>query len=228
MLLLVAVGGLVWLASLIFVFLTSGGGEASQGITAPRLTPPPAAAGRAARLYRIVPEASEVRFEVDETLRGRPSHVVSRTDQVAGDLIVDFGNPSASQVGVVRINVRTLRSPSDRRDRAIRSRILQSAEDRFEFAQFAPREFIGLPQRLAVGDTVTFTILGPLTVRDISAEASFETTVNIVSEDRIEGSAVATVTRETYNLVIPYVPFVSNVSNEVLLGIEFTATAVDS
>ncbi len=184
------------------------------------------AAAADARLYRIIPAESEARYEIDELLRDVPTHVVGRTDQVAGDIIVDFGNPSASQVGVIRINVRTLRTDEERRDRATRSRILQSAEDRFEFAEFAPRALEGLPAAIAVGDTVSFTIVGDLTVRDITAEARFEATVTIVADDRIEGSATATVSRQTYDLVIPSVPFVAGVSDEVLLGIEFTAEAV--
>ena len=187
---------------------------------------PPQATGDA-KLFRIVPEESEARYEIDELLRGEPTRVVGLTDQVAGDIIVDFANASASQVGVIRINVRTMETPEDRRDRAVRSRILQSAEDQFEFVDFTPTALEGLPDAVSVGDTVSFTIVGDLKVRDITAEARFQATIAVVAEDRLEGTAEATILRSTYNLVIPQVPFVADVGEEVLLGIKFVATAVD-
>ena len=195
----------------------------------PEATQAPAAvqATGDARLFRIVPEESEARYEIDELLRGEPTRVVGLTDQVAGDIIVDFANASASQVGVIRINVRTMETPEDRRDRAVRSRILQSAEDQFEFVDFTPTALEGLPDSVAVGDTASFTIVGDLKIREITAEARFQTTVTVVAEDRLEGTAEATVLRSTYNLVIPQVPFVADVGEEVLLGIKFVATAVD-
>ena len=187
---------------------------------------PPQATGDA-KLFRIVPEESEARYEIDELLRGEPTRVVGLTDQVAGDIIVDFANASASQVGVIRINVRTMETPEDRRDRAVRSRILQSAEDQFEFVDFTPTALEGLPDAVSVGDTVSFTIVGDLKVRDITAEARFQATITVVAEDRLEGTAEATILRSTYNLVIPQVPFVADVGEEVRLGIKFVATAVD-
>ena len=195
----------------------------------PQATQAPAAAQAAgdAKLYRIVPEESEARFEIDEILRGEPTRVVGLTDQVAGDIILDFADAAASQVGVIRINARTLMTDEDRRDRATRSRILQSAEDQYEFVDFTPTALEGLPGSVAVGDTASFTIVGDLKIRDITAEARFEATVNVVAEDRLEGTAETTVLRSTYNLVIPSVPFVADVGEEVLLGIRFVATAVD-
>ena len=195
----------------------------------PQATQAPAAAPSTgeATLYRIVPDESEARYEIDEILRGEPFRVVGRTDQVAGDIILDFANAAASQVGVIRINARTLATDEERRDRATRSRILQSAEAAYEFVDFTPTALEGLPGAVSVGDTASFTIVGDLKIRDITAEARFDATVNVVAEDRLEGTAEATVLRSTYNLIIPNVPFVTDVSEEVLLGINFVATAVE-
>ena len=180
-----------------------------------------------ATLFRIVSEESEARYEIDEILRGEPFRVVGITDQVAGDIILDFANTGASQVGVIRINVRTLATDEERRDRATRSRILNSAEDRYEFVDFTPTALEGLPDSVSVGDTATFTIVGDLKIRDITAEERFAATVTVVAEDRLEGTAEATILRSTYDLAVATPPFVADVSEEVLLGITFVATAVD-
>ena len=177
-------------------------------------------------LYRIVPEESEVRFEIDEILRGAPTLVVGTTNQVAGDFIVDFADLAASQLGRVRINVRTLRTDEERRDRAIRSRILESASDQYEFTTFEPVRLEGLPRSVELGQTVPFQIVGNLAIRDITREVVFDAELTVVAADRIEGTAVTTILRGDYSLTIPNVPFVASVDEDVLLGISFVAVAV--
>ena len=80
-------------------------------------------------LYRIVSEESEVRFSLAEILDDEPNQVIGATDQVAGDILIDFENPEASRVGQIRVNVRTLRTDNNVRDRAIRSFVLESGQE---------------------------------------------------------------------------------------------------
>ena len=112
----------------------------------PQATQAPAAAQATgdAKLYRIVPEESEARFEIDEILRGEPTRVVGITDQVAGDIILDFADAAASQVGVIRINARTLMTDEDRRDRAKLGRERRRALEAFirRFADRSPHQLI--------------------------------------------------------------------------------------
>ena len=70
-------------------------------------------------------------------------------------------------------------------------------------------------------------VTGDLTVRDITREITFQVTVTPVSETRLEGVAKATVLRSDYELNIPSVPNVANVSDEVRMEIEFVALAAD-
>jgi polyisoprenoid-binding protein YceI len=121
--------------------------------------------------------------------------------------------------------VRTLATDNEFRNRAIRGQILQSSQDEFEFAQFEPTSITGMPDSVAVGETITFTVVGNLTLRDITNEVTFEVTATLESEDRLSGTATATVQREPYNLIIPSVPGVANVGEDVALAIEFVALA---
>ena len=59
----------------------------------------------------------------------RGGQVIGATDQVAGDILIDFENPEASRVGQIRVNVRTLRTDNNVRDRAIRSFVLESGQE---------------------------------------------------------------------------------------------------
>jgi polyisoprenoid-binding protein YceI len=142
---------------------------------------------------------------------------------VAGELFVDFSNPSASRIGAIRINARTLITDNEFRNRAIRSEILESSKDEYEFIDFTPTAITGLPASVTVGEAITFQVTGDLKIRDIVQSVTFDVTLTAVSEERLEGSATATVTRTQFNLQIPSVPSVANVTDEVGLAINFVA-----
>lgn len=238
---LVVIGLIVAVAAFAYIYFSGGSGEASEVITAPTLAPETtttaeataaagsdaASSGDSQQLFAIVPEESEVRFGLNELLRGQPTRVIGRTDQIAGQIRVDFDNPAASDVGIIRINVRTMVTDQEMRNRAIRSQILQSAQDEFEFSEFEPTAIEGMPDSITMGEPFTFTMTGNLTVRDISNPVTFQVTATPVSDTEITGSATAQVMRADYNLVIPNVPSVADVSEEVDLEIDFVARAVE-
>ena len=226
------------------IYIRGGSGEPSEEISAPTLEPRAAETEAATPseemveteasvetndlLFHIIPEESEVRFVLNEVLRGQPTQVTGRTSEVAGDILVDRVNPANSVIGTIRINVRTLQTDQEMRNRAIRAEILESARDEYEFAQFEPTELIGMPESVEVGTPFSFTIVGNLTVRDITSEVTFEVTVNPISEMMIEGSASAQVLRSDFELEIPSAPGVANVTNEVMLEIDFVAELDES
>lgn len=172
-------------------------------------------------VYEIIQAESQVSFSVDEILRGEPFTAVGTTDQVAGEIQVDFEQASA-QLGLIQVNARTLKTDNQFRDRAIANQILQTGQ--YEYITFTPRELSGIPGSGEFGKPITFQVTGDLTIRDITHPVTFEVTVTFDSKDRMEGKASATVLRSDYNLVIPSVPQVADVSDEVLLEIAFVAT----
>lgn len=190
---------------------------------------PQAAASASRAIFRISQDESEVRFNIDETLAGNRITVVGRTNQVAGDVLVDFDSPSQSQVGTIVINARTLRTDNESRNRAIRSSVLLSGRDEYEFIEFVPTGISGLPDSVAVGDTITFEVTGDLTVRDTTRSITFDTGVTVVTEDRLEGLASTTILYADFGVSIPNVPFnVTDIADDVILEIEFVALLAES
>ena len=175
-------------------------------------------------IFEIDQTESEVRFTLDEVLRGSPKTVIGVSDQVAGQIAVDLTDLSTAQVGVILVNARTLATDNNFRNRSIRNLILET--DAYEFITFTPTAITGLPETAVSGDTLTFQMTGDLTIRDMTNEVVFEVTATAVSESRLEGTAVTTILRSAYQLVIPEVEGVANVSDEVLLEIDFVGTAV--
>ena len=179
--------------------------------------------GEGTTVFQISQSESEVRFELDEDLRGSRVTVVGTTDQIAGEIALDLNNLAAAQVGVIQINARTLATDNNMRNRAISNQILDT--ETYEYITFTPITISGLPATASIGDTVSFTLEGDLTIRDVTSPATFTVEATLVSETQISGTATATVTRETYGLTIPNVPNVANVEEEVDLTIDFVANA---
>jgi polyisoprenoid-binding protein YceI len=191
----------------------------TEAPTAPSAETPPNEVIR----YQIVADESTVSFRIAEDLRGQRIEAVGTTNQVAGEIAVNPSDLSTAQIGVIRVNARTFTTDSSNRDRAIRNFILNT--DQYEFITFTPTGIEGLSGSGALDQPFTFTIRGDLTIRDITRPVVFEASVRAESAERLVGAATTTVKRSDYNLQIPSVPFVANVSDDVVLTIDFVALA---
>ena len=189
-------------------------------------TEAPAGGTTGATLFEIVQAESQASFTIDEVLEGAPKTVVGTTDQVAGQIAVDPANPGATQVGTIQINARTLATDSSMRDRAVKNRILMT--DANEFITFAPTQLVGLPAAGAVGEEYSFQIVGDLTIKGVTKSVTFDVTVKAASEQRLEGTATSTIRYADFNVAVPSVPMVANVSEEVRLDLTFVAAPAGS
>ena len=176
--------------------------------------------------FRIVPEQSRVTFTLEEDLRGARTTVIGSTSEVAGSIMVNSGSPAASSVGAIVINARTLETDNSFRNRALRSAILQSAQDDYEFIVFTPQSLSNFSAEIIdIGETITFDITGDLRIVEVTRTVTFSATVTLDSPTRISGSAAANVLYADFNLVIPQVPGVANVTDDVKLDIHFVAVS---
>lgn len=211
-------------AVLSYVYFVGGSGEATRNVEAATIVLEGAASVELTT-FTIVPEESEISFTLQEDLMGARTTVVGKSNQVTGNIAISFDSPQSSMVGPIEINLRTLATNNEFRNRAIRDQILESNQDRYEFTTFVPTAIAGLPETVAIGDTISFSLTGDLPLREITRQVVWDVTVTIVSATRIEGVATTRVTRGEYELVIPNVPSVANVTDEVDLKIEFVAIA---
>lgn len=177
-------------------------------------------------LYRITTEESEVRFRINEVLIGNPTEVIGTTAQVGGDFIVNFADPSASQLGEIAINARTLKTDNEFRDQSIRGQILQTGEN--EFIRFVPAEFQSMTlDPVAVGDTIEFDVIGDLTIKGTTNRVTFNASVTVESEERVIGFASTTILYADYGISIQAPPNVTDIEDTVILEIDFVALAVE-
>ncbi|MBX3013302.1 MAG: YceI family protein [Caldilineaceae bacterium] len=173
--------------------------------------------------FVIEQSQSEARFTLDEELLGSPKTVVGTTNLVSGEITVDASDFSKTTISPIQIDARGFATDSDRRDGAIQRFILGSNNDANRYIVFTPTAITGLPTTAAAGDTFTLQITGDLTISGVTKPVTFTTTVTVDSATQISGLATVQVLRSDYNLTIPSVPSVANVTDEVLLEFQFVA-----
>lgn len=178
-------------------------------------------------LYRINPDNSQATFTLQEDLNGQRIDVIGVTNQVGGDIIVNSANPAESQVGAILINARTLATDNNFRNQALRGRILRSAEDAYEFITFTPTAIKGLDNTPYSGGELTFTIEGDLQIIEVTRPVVFEVTLT-QEGDSLKGTASTVVMWRDFNITIPQVPSVANITEEVTLKLDFVADLVES
>lgn len=191
--------------------------------TADSGTQPVASGGT--KTFQLTQEGTEARFYIDEVLMGQDKRVLGVTSQVEGEITLDPANPSSAQIGAIRINARDFTTDSERRNGAIQRFVLESNQDAYQYITFEPTAIQDLPATVTIGQAFSFTVVGNLTIRDVTREETFQVSVTPNSETELVGLGSTTIIRDNYGLTIPSVPSVANVSAEVLLEIQFRATS---
>jgi polyisoprenoid-binding protein YceI len=177
-------------------------------------------------VFQISQTDSKAQFTISEVLMGQPNNVVGVTNQVSGQIGVNFSDLSTAQVGEIKIDARTLATDSNQRNRMIQNRILNTSN--FEYVTFTPTQISGLSGSATIGQSLQFQIAGDLTIQGVTQPVTFDVTAQAVSNSQISGTATATLQRSDFNLQIPSVPQVANVGAQVTLEIDFVANAVSS
>lgn len=226
----VVLGGAAW-------FFTQGDAEPTTEVTAPQIEQSdttvadgPAGETTTTSSTSEVPttfeltDATTATFRIDEELRGSPKTVVGTSNIVIGQIEIDREDLSNSQIGEILINARAFETDSSLRNRAIRGPILDT--EAFEFISFQPSSIEGLEGTAEVGDELTFMIAGELTIRDITQPVTFDVTATLTSDSEIEGTASTVVERGPFELTIPSVPTVANVSESVPIELSFVAESL--
>lgn len=204
-----------------YIWFVGGSGQASAVISAPSLELKP---GDTRQLFSVNTDSSQARFIIQETLMGNPKTVIGVTNQIAGQMLIDFENPAASVLGVIRINVRTLETDNEFRNRALRGQILQADRPEYEFAVFTPTALENLPETITTGEAFTFQIVGSLELHGVTRDVTFEATVMPVSTSQIHGTARADVLYADFGMSIPEVAGVADISDTVKIEIDIVAS----
>jgi len=196
-------------------------------IDAEETTSEPVEAGSAdAILYRIDATQSEVRYEVGETFfqDNRFALAVGTTQGIAGELLIDFAQPSNTQIGDIVIDVSQFTSDESRRDNFIRNNGLESAQ--YPQATFTPQSIDGLPAQIAEGESVSFTMTGDLTVKETTRSVTWNVTLTL-DGDRIVGTASTEILMSDFGAGPIQLAFLAT-EDQVNLVFDFVAVSAEA
>jgi len=186
------------------------------------------------RTFRIAPERTEARYEVDEelTFLGIPfNRAIGRTTVVEGQFSF-YRNPTDDDKlvlssGHFEVDISALTSNGSRRDERIRKQWLEST--RFPLAVFEAKEVRGFPGNLSTDEGQvaewTFEVKGEMTIREVTRKETFEVKL-VLSEDSIEGTASVFLKMKDYGFNPPVIAGLFKVEEGVDVVVEFQADEV--
>lgn len=125
--------------------------------------------------FRIVPLASEVRYQVQEQFLQLdvPTTTVGRTSAIEGyfQLSLEDGHLVITD-NQFTVDPRTLTSDDEERDSSIREHWLES--NRYPFAEFTTTSIRNIPPNAPKSQEIPFTLIGEMTIRDITQPIEFD------------------------------------------------------
>jgi polyisoprenoid-binding protein YceI len=178
--------------------------------------------------FEIVSKKSEVRFVLDELLFGEPKRVVGWTSKVEGAVGIDMSGNQAPKWIPIRVDASNLSTDNAFRNKVMRNQILQANQKEFRYIVFKPTTVEGLPDPRAVvpDEPFYFRVTGDLTIRGITQPVTFDMQLTTKSARELVGAGTAVISRASFNLQIPKLRNVADVSDEVALEIDFVMDAV--
>jgi polyisoprenoid-binding protein YceI len=200
--------------------------------TEPAMTTEPAgveatqtSAGAQARTFRIIPEQTEARYEVQEQFLNRdlPSRAVGKTNAVEGEFQFALGRQPTGKVTRITVDLRTLTSDEGRRDNRLRSQWLES--DTYPYAEFTSTEVQDIPQNYVEGQEVSFKLAGDMTIRDIAKPVTFDVKGKLEG-DTVTGTATTQIKMTDFSFDPPAIAGMLTVEDDVTIVVDFTAKEV--
>lgn len=178
-----------------------------------------AAEGADVTLLRVDPQNSSALYRVQEQFVNIrvPSDAVGTTDRVSGSVAIDADGAVIQDRSSVRVNLDGLTSDQSRRDAFIKRNTLDT--QRYPEAQFVPTTIQGLPAPLPHEGEADITIVGLLTIRDVTREVEWRGKAHF-TPDGMRVTAQTQIAFEQFGIEKPRVALVLSVSDEIRLEVD--------
>jgi polyisoprenoid-binding protein YceI len=195
---------------------------AAPGATQPPQAPAPAPPAAGPVRFEVVPAQSKATFRVREQLAGvpAPSDAVGATNAVAGQLTLHPESGIVGDASRVTVNLAQLRTDVPLRDNFIKQNTLQTA--RFPNAEFVPAQATGLPNPLPPSGEHRFTLTGPLTIRGVKKDVTWDVTARREG-NTIAGTATTSFKFGDFGMTPPVVGRVLSIQDEIRLEVDLVA-----
>ncbi len=167
--------------------------------------------------FSVAPEGNEARYRVREQLAGLsfPNDAVGVTSAVTGAIVVDAATGRVrTNASRIVVELAGLTSDQNRRDNYVRNRTLET--EQHPAAVLVPTELRGLTWPLPATGTVTFQLIGNLTVKQVTRSTTWDVTLDL-SSTTMTGTATTSFTFEDFAMTKPRVAAVLSVDDTIRL-----------
>ena len=163
---------------------------------------------------------SEARYRVREQLAGLdfPNDAVGATSDIVGVVVLGPDGSIDSDGSEFRIQLASLTTDNERRDRYVRGRTLEV--EQYPEAVLVPLRFEGLTHPIPTSGTVSFQLAGVLTLHGQIVETRWEVEAEFTDET-ITGLATTAFPFDTFGIAVPQVARVLSVDDNIRLELEF-------
>lgn len=174
-----------------------------------------------ANLHFVVASVgNEARYRVREELAGIgfPSDAVGVTKDIAGTLVVSPTGKIVRDSSKIIVLVTNLKSDKSTRDKYLKTHSLEI--NKYPQVTLVPVSFEGLDGPIAPGTTKTFTMMGDLTVRNVTRPTVWQVSAHTQGND-IVGTAKTQFTFKDFDMEQPHSFLVMSVEDTVKLEYDF-------
>lgn len=175
---------------------------------------------RAPVRYTLAPAGNEARFIVREQLAGAelPNDAIGRTRSITGGIVLDAKGAVDRSASRITVDLTTLTSDEDRRDRFIKRRTIVT--DSFPTAELVVTALRGLPAALPADATLSLTLLGELTIHGVTKPTSWEVQLSVRGGE-LSGRATTRIRFGDFGMEQPRVAVVLSVVDDIKLEFDF-------
>jgi polyisoprenoid-binding protein YceI len=185
-------------------------------------TPIPTTASGKLQTFQIVSAQSTASYSVYENLifQNKPNNdAIGTTHSVTGSFQIQTGSSPLVTGMKITVDLRTLQSDSSMRDGHVQD-ALDTTD--YPYATFVSVSTQGLPASYTNGQTVSFKLIGNLTMHGKTNAETFAVQGKVVG-NTITGTASSTIYMTDFGIQPPDLANIAIVQNKVVISLNFTA-----
>jgi len=172
--------------------------------------------------YTVASLGNEARYRVFEELASiGHNEVIGKTRDVKGKIVVDANGAIVKDSSKIIVNTQTLTTDSKRRDNSLKKQTLET--EKFPQVTLVPVSFDGFTGEIPAGQEKTFSMMGDLTVRNVTKPTKWDVVARRQGND-IVGTAKTVFTLQDFNIPKPRAIMVLTVADTVHLEYDFHLT----
>lgn len=166
--------------------------------------------------------ASKVMYEIDEDLRGQPTHVVGTSQALSGTVSI---NPETMMIEAAKITLdaNSLKTDIALRDENVKKMVLKADQSGNESITFDMTSIEGMPAQISMNQSMPVKITGDLMIAGMKKSVTFDGTLEFMADGSVKIMASTVLTYGDFGIAVPDLPFLANVAKTTKITVDLIA-----